>query len=132
MIKMVLEKWIQLGYIGIYGANQKVPFDWADRLAIVTNTGIGLMVCGVVMKVLLRIMGLGNTNYVVLVSFITITIMYLFIYNKIGLKVKTINDLKPSVRLNELNKIIVFLSSCVLFLFPIVCFVLMILLMIVF
>ncbi len=123
----MLKWWVELAYAGLMASYKKPPSNWADRIATLTNLGLGLIVCGVIMKLLLRITGLGSNIYLPLVGLVCLPIMYFFIQNNLGVSVKKVSSYRCDASLDrDGNSLRTIGAAIITLLYPAICLILMI------
>lgn len=127
MMKRLLKYWVNVAFLGIQATNKKVPEDWAVKIASLTNIGLALILCGALMKIILRVTGLNSEYYMPIVAIICLPALYLFVENRIGVHPTTVMKYK-SIKKGEIKfhkSKLVFAGLATVF-YPILCFALMI------
>lgn len=90
MIHKLFDWWLRTMHTSLTNSKNSAPPDWTVRAASYTNLGLSLILSGIVMKIGLRIFGLGNPWFLVYVALTCLPLVYMMIENKIGLSPKRI------------------------------------------
>lgn len=101
MIDKILALYINTTFIVIAMANKKVPPTWAVRISTFANMGMGLIICGLMLKLVLRMTGLNSGIYMPLTTILTLFILYLIVEKEVLLSADRVAKTRAAHKIAE-------------------------------